>query len=68
MAHPALLSLAKRKSLTPAQATYFFAQSLGITPISGTTSEEHMKQDVGIGNITAEDQPELDQLQEYIWL
>lgn len=54
--------------MTSAQAVYLFAHSLGITPISGTTSEEHMKQDVDIGNVSAEDESELEDLKEFIWL
>lgn len=51
LAHPELLAFAKRKGLTAAQVVYRLAQSQGITPISGTTQEIHMQQDVAVGDI-----------------
>ena len=44
--HPSLRAIAQAKRCTPAQALFKFAQVHGITPLSGTTSEEHMREDI----------------------
>jgi diketogulonate reductase-like aldo/keto reductase len=54
LSHPSLLGLAKSLNLTPAQAVYKFAQMHGITPLSGTTSLEHMKQDLAVYDTPAD--------------
>jgi diketogulonate reductase-like aldo/keto reductase len=46
LSHPATASFAKENKCTPPQAVYRFAQSLGITPLSGTTDENHMREDL----------------------
>ncbi|KAI0929998.1 hypothetical protein AcV5_006814 [Taiwanofungus camphoratus] len=46
LAHPSLREIARTKGCTPAQALFRLAQLHGITPLSGTTNEKHMKQDV----------------------
>lgn len=38
--------MTQRLGCTAAQALYRIAQTRGVTPISGTKNEEHMKQDV----------------------
>jgi aryl-alcohol dehydrogenase-like predicted oxidoreductase len=67
MSHPSLVAFSQRKNLTPAQSVYLFARSLGITPLSGTTDEEHMKEDFELENLAAGDEPELADLKEFIW-
>jgi len=48
LSHPALLAVAKAANCAPAQAVFKFAQSEGIIPLSGTTSEIHMKEDLAV--------------------
>lgn len=56
LAHPTVVGLSRRLSCTPAQAVYRIAQTRGVTPISGTTSEEHMKQDVAVDKIVLDEE------------
>ncbi|KAI0268730.1 Aldo/keto reductase [Gloeopeniophorella convolvens] len=51
LSHPAIETVAEANSCTPAQAAYRFVQSLAITPISGTTDETHMQQDVAVEDL-----------------
>lgn len=39
-------SLAARAGATPAQVVFCFAQAVGMLPLTGTTDEEHMKEDL----------------------
>lgn len=52
MNHPSLLHLAKISQLSPPQAIYKLAQNEGIVPLSGTTDETHMRQDVEVENLS----------------
>lgn len=45
---PEFRNIANALSLTPAQAMFAFVRSLGIVPLSGTTSEIHMRDDLSI--------------------
>jgi diketogulonate reductase-like aldo/keto reductase len=49
--HPAVLATANRLSTGPLQVIFRFAQQIGILPLTGTTSERHMKEDLQIGRI-----------------
>ena len=44
--HPPLVSLAAELSATPAQIIFAFARAVGMLPLTGTSSAEHMKQDL----------------------
>ena len=44
--HPEVGRLAAARKVTPAQLTFAWCVHLGILPLTGTTSEEHMKQDL----------------------
>jgi diketogulonate reductase-like aldo/keto reductase len=44
--HPLVADLAARAGVTPAQIVFRFARSIGILPLTGTSSAEHMKQDL----------------------
>jgi len=44
--HSPLVALAKRYDVTPAQVVFSFAHNIGIVPLIGTSSAEHMKQDL----------------------
>jgi diketogulonate reductase-like aldo/keto reductase len=51
LTHPSLLAIAKTSDCTPAQTVFRFAQLQGVTPLSGTTNELHMQQDLAVENI-----------------
>jgi diketogulonate reductase-like aldo/keto reductase len=44
--HPLVAGIAARARLTPAQVVFRFAQAVGMLPLTGTSSAEHMKQDL----------------------
>jgi diketogulonate reductase-like aldo/keto reductase len=44
--HPLVTGLAARSKATPAQIVFRFAQAVGMLPLTGTTSAEHMRQDL----------------------
>ncbi|KAF8913682.1 NADP-dependent oxidoreductase domain-containing protein [Mucidula mucida] len=46
LSHPSVLAISE---MTPAQVVFGLAQSLGIVPLSGTTNEVHMKEDLAVG-------------------
>jgi len=48
--HPATDRIAQASGLTAAQTVFRFAQLRGVIPLSGTTDETHMRQDVDIEN------------------
>jgi len=50
--HPQLIALAAKLNATPAQVVFSFAHSLGMVPLTGTSSAEHMKQDLDSVNLT----------------
>src|SRR5438270_7664323 len=50
--HPQLIALAAKLNATPAQVVLSFAYSIGMVPLTGTSSAEHMKQDLDSVNLT----------------
>jgi diketogulonate reductase-like aldo/keto reductase len=44
--HPAIGALAAQSNATPAQLVFAFARQVGMLPLTGTSSAEHMKQDM----------------------
>jgi diketogulonate reductase-like aldo/keto reductase len=50
--HPPLIALAEKLTATPAQVVFAFARAVGMLPLTGTTSAEHMKQDLASVNLT----------------
>ena len=44
--HPLLLAMAKATKVTPAQIVFAFARAVGMVPLTGTSSAEHMQQDL----------------------
>jgi diketogulonate reductase-like aldo/keto reductase len=44
--HPIIVRVAESGSLTPAQVVFSFARAVGILPLTGTSSAEHMTQDL----------------------
>lgn len=50
MGSPAIARIAEESGLTPAQTILRYAQLRGVVPLSGTTDECHMRQDLEIEN------------------
>ena len=46
LAHPVVIALAGQAGATPAQIVFAFARAVGMLPLTGTTSAEHMAQDL----------------------
>jgi diketogulonate reductase-like aldo/keto reductase len=44
--HRLVAGIAARRKVTPAQVVFRFAQAIGMLPLTGTSSAEHMKQDL----------------------
>jgi diketogulonate reductase-like aldo/keto reductase len=57
LSHPVVVRIAARTNATPAQVVFRFAQAIGMLPLTGTTSAEHMKQDLASRDLklTADD-------------
>ena len=51
LTHPDLIAIKEFTECTAPQALYRIVQLTGITPLSGTTKEEHMKEDVAVEHI-----------------
>lgn len=49
--HPLIATIATSVNVTPAQIVFSFARSIGILPLTGTSSAEHMKQDLASRNL-----------------
>lgn len=53
---PVVTTLADQQNATPAQIIFAFARSVGMLPLTGTSSSEHMQQDLASRNLVlAED-------------
>jgi diketogulonate reductase-like aldo/keto reductase len=50
--HPRLIALAAQLNVTPAQVVFSFARAVGVLPLAGTSSPEHMKQDLASLKLT----------------
>ena len=44
--HPPLIALAREMHATPAQIVFSFGRAVGILPLTGTSSADHMKEDL----------------------
>lgn len=53
--HASVGAICAAKGCTPAQAVFRIAQLHGITPLSGTTNERHMDDDVSAAEIDLDD-------------
>ncbi|GBE80564.1 NADPH-dependent conjugated polyketone reductase C2 [Sparassis crispa] len=51
LADASIQTIARAKGYTPAQVLFRLAQLHGITPLSGTTNERHMKEDADVENV-----------------
>jgi diketogulonate reductase-like aldo/keto reductase len=50
--NPSLIALAEGMTATPAQVVFSFARAVGMLPLTGTSSAEHMKEDLASVNLT----------------
>ncbi|KAF9467390.1 NADP-dependent oxidoreductase domain-containing protein [Collybia nuda] len=68
LTHPSLVELAKAVRCTPAQAVFRLAQMEGVTPLSGTKDETHMREDLEVEGITfpSERQKEIDSVKNLV--
>src|SRR5262249_44499615 len=48
LVHPQLLHVAKRYGRSPSQVVFRFALDIGMVPLTGTSSAEHMKADLEV--------------------
>ena len=53
--HPVVLAAAARNQATPPQVIFRFARAVGMLPLTGTTDESHMKQDLASEQLTLSD-------------
>ncbi len=53
--HPPFVEAAKKLNATPAQVVFAFARAVGMLPLTGTSSTEHMKQDIASLELTLPD-------------
>ena len=72
VAHSAVRGLVERRAgkVTPEQIVYAFALGEGVRPISGTTSEKHMDDDVDVGKIRlgeGEEEELVKALKAFVW-
>jgi len=51
VADPDIRAIAKRLGASPAQVVFRFAMHIGMLPLTGTTSEQHMKEDLQAGQL-----------------
>lgn len=50
--HPVVVSLAEDHRVSPGQVIFAFARAIGMLPLTGTSSPEHMRQDLGSATLT----------------
>jgi len=50
--HPSHIGLAQQLNATPAQVVFSFARAIGVLPLTGTSSTQHMKQDLASVDLT----------------
>jgi len=50
--HPVIAGLATKANVTTAQVVFAFARAVGMLPLTGTSSAEHMKQDLASREVT----------------
>jgi diketogulonate reductase-like aldo/keto reductase len=54
--HPFVAGLAARERATPAQVVFRFARAVGMLPLTGTSSPQHMQQDLASRALTLSDE------------
>jgi diketogulonate reductase-like aldo/keto reductase len=53
--HPPVVSIAKRLGVGPMQVIFRFAMQVGIVPLTGTSNEQHMKEDLEVYGVSLND-------------
>lgn len=48
LSHPLVQQIAKERTGTPAQVFFRFLLDIGLTPLTGTTDQKHMKEDLAV--------------------
>ena len=54
--HPPLIAISKEMGVTPAQLVFAFARAIGMLPLTGTSSADHMKQDLDSATLQLPDE------------
>ncbi|MNC95730.1 Aldo/keto reductase family protein [compost metagenome] len=54
LAAPAVAAIARRVRASVPQVVFCFARAVGMTPLTGTTSESHMQQDLAAARLELE--------------
>jgi len=54
--HPRVQDMARKLGVDPMQVIFRFAMQVGMVPLTGTTNEVHMRQDLGINRIMLSDE------------
>lgn len=69
LTHPAVATISGRLDVTPAQVIFKLVQLHSIVPLTGTTNELHMQQDLAAERIAFREDvdSELKSITEYIW-
>jgi diketogulonate reductase-like aldo/keto reductase len=64
--HPEMVAIAQRLKVTTSQVIFRFARQVGILPLTGTTDEKHMREDLktNLFELTAEDMELIESLGE----
>ena len=52
LGHPLVATIAARRAATPAQVVFRFAMAIGMLPLTGTSSAQHMRQDLASPAVT----------------
>jgi len=50
--HQPIATMARKLGVQPMQVIFRFAMQAGMVPLTGTTSEDHMRQDLGVYRIS----------------
>lgn len=53
--HPPIVTIARRLGVETAQVIFRFAMQAGMIPLTGTSDEQHMKEDLGVDRIALTD-------------
>ncbi|HKY07102.1 MAG TPA: aldo/keto reductase [Candidatus Binatia bacterium] len=62
LADPMIVGIARRLGVTPAQVIFRFSMQIGMLPLTGTTSQQHMREDLAVEQFSLNDD-ELEQIE-----
>ena len=66
LGHPLIKQLAEDRRGTPAQVFFRFLLDIGLTPLTGTTDERHMKEDLQVLHWPSLDPQSISQLKKLV--